>query len=73
MEVMEAKQEKEYYLETEPQAWSGLRQMHAAGCALIPANDQVKSIGRFAQSRQAMAAARRIYRRASSCYHCCKG
>lgn len=36
-----------YYLETEPQAWSGIRQMHAAGCSLMPGKNSSKPWGHF--------------------------
>ena len=61
-----------YYLETAPQAWSGMRQLHAAGCQLMPGKEQVKSIGRFSRALKAMQEARRIHRKAFSCQHCCK-
>ena len=62
----------QYFLETEPRSWSGQRQLHAAGCGLMPEKSQIKPIGRFSQPIEAMKEARRIYRRASSCHHCCK-
>lgn len=62
----------QYFLETVPQAWSGMRQLHAAGCSLMPSKDQIKPIGSFAQAIKAMQQARKIYRKAYSCQHCCK-
>lgn len=62
----------EYYLETVPQAWSGLRQLHAAGCNLMPTKDQIKPIGRFTHAITAMQEARKIHRKAFSCHHCCR-
>ncbi|MDZ8117664.1 hypothetical protein [Pontiella agarivorans] len=61
-----------YYLETEPQSWSGVRQMHAAGCALMPEKKQLKALGAFATALNAMSEARKIYRRANGCSCCCK-
>lgn len=62
----------QYYLETVPQPWSGMRQMHAAGCSLMPAKDKIKPIGSFAQAINAMQEARKTHRKAFSCPNCCK-
>ena len=62
----------EYVLETAPRSWSGLRQLHADGCALMPAKEQVKSIGRHPRAANAMQQARRIHRKTFGCHHCCK-
>lgn len=62
----------QYYLELAPQSWSGQRQLHAAGCMLMPAENQIKPIGRFTLAVQAMQEARKIHRKAFSCHHCCK-
>lgn len=61
-----------YYLETASQPWSGMRQLHASGCSLMPAKDQVKPIGRFARALQAMQQARKIHRKAFGCHHGCR-
>ena len=50
----------EYYLEIQPQPWSGRRQLHADECRLMPAKDQLKPIGKFAQAAKAMTEARAI-------------
>ncbi len=62
---------KKYYLETEPQSWSGVRQLHADGCSLMPTQTAVKPIGSFTKAISAMMQARKIHRRAGSCI-CCK-
>ena len=65
-------QNRTYYLETAPQAWSGQRQMHADGCSLMPDKDGVRPIGRFARAVSAMQEARKIHRKAFSCHLCCR-
>lgn len=65
-------QAKEYYLEATPQPWSGTRQLHAAGCALMPSMEKVNPLGSFTRPIAAMAEARRHHRKANGCYHCCK-
>ena len=62
----------EYFLETAPQSWHGQRQLHAAGCTLMPAKELVKPIGRFARAMLAMQQARKIHRKTCSCQYCCK-
>ena len=62
----------EYYLEISPQTWSGIRQLHADGCRVMPEKDQLKSIGSFERAVRSMTQARRIHRRAQGCAHCCK-
>ena len=57
-----------YYLETPPQAWNGIRQMHVGGCGLLPEKEQVKPIGAFTRAITAMSEARKIHRRAGSCF-----
>lgn len=66
-------QSKKYYLETEPHAWNGVRQMHSAACKLMPKEtSQLVFIGSFNRPHAAMAEARKKHRRASACQYCCK-
>jgi hypothetical protein len=65
---------QKYYLETEPRAWNGVRQMHAETCKyLAEESAQVVFIGSFNRPHEAMAATRKKHRRASACPFCCKG
>ncbi|VGO11691.1 hypothetical protein PDESU_00236 [Pontiella desulfatans] len=63
---------KRYYLENAPQAWSGIRQLHSADCALLPEKAEVKLVGTFSRAVTAMSMARKIHRKAVGCYSCCR-
>ena len=61
---------KHYYVNSVPQS-NGDHEVHCEGCYWMPSSTNRVYLGYFASSKEALAAARRLYPSADGCAFCC--
>lgn len=61
---------KKFYVNSVPQ-WNGDHEVHCEGCSWMPSIIHRVYLGSFASSKEALAAATRIYPNADGCAYCC--
>lgn len=59
-----------YYVNDHAQN-NGDHEVHMEGCPYLSQARSTTYLGEFANCREAVAAAKRIYSKSDGCYHCC--